>query len=74
MVSTHTSSRGMTWELGGEDIYITITNTNTNNNDYRNIDYVIVDLSHQEQNKVTYLTNLPLFIKLIKFLKHILYI
>ena len=73
MVSTHTSSRGMKWELGGEDIYITNTNNN-NNNDYRNIDYVIVDLSHQEQNKVTYLTNLPLFIKLIKFLKHILYI
>ena len=40
MVSTHTSSRGILWELGGEDIYIY-------NYKYRNIEYVIVELPGQ---------------------------
>ena len=35
MVSTHTSSKGILWELGGEDIYINTykyKSTNNNNN------------------------------------------
>jgi hypothetical protein len=79
MVSTHTSSRGISWELGGEDMYISNDNDNDNANANANsnttqLDYVIVELSVYQKINNTYLIKLPLLLKLLNFLKTILYI
>ena len=84
MVSTHTSSRGILWKLGDEDIdtytytYKSNTNTNTNtNNNSITIDYDIVELplyTNYNYNDKTNFVNLPFLVKLVKFIKNILYI
>lgn len=76
MVSTHTSSRGILWELGGEDIYKSTTTTFiTTTNKSTHLDYVIIDLQPQHiqhiHNDTKYIRRLPLFIKLVNFIKNI---
>jgi len=63
MVSTHISSRGLIWQLGGEE-------PNTKE------DYVIVTMTTQmNQSQPIVCANKTTFIKnLINFIKHILYI
>ena len=64
MVSTHISSKGLIWQLGGEDFII-------------KEDYVIVTMPtqlHHSQTIVNLNTNKTTFIKsLIHFIKYILY-
>ena len=87
MVSTHTSSRGILWVLGGEDIdnykdnYKDNFNTNTNTNNSINIEYNMVKLpehnhdnDNNNNNDKKNFENLPFLDKLVTFIKYILYI
>ena len=72
MVSIHTSSRGILWKLGGEDIDIYKYNYNNNS---INIDYVIVELpDHKKHTDKKTFANSPFLVKLLEFFKNILYI
>jgi hypothetical protein len=75
MVSIHTSSRGISWELGGADIYKSTISTITTTNNSLHLDYVIIDLPQRRHNDndndTKYQKRLPLINKLVNFIKNI---
>lgn len=66
MVSTHISSRGLTWQLGDKDIIL----TNTNNSNIENEVFIVqipeqMNISTLKTNQTTLLYNLIYYLKYI---------
>ena len=74
MVSTHLSSHGIVWFLGGKDLITSNTNTNTNTNTQtkKSLDYVIVEIPEQQTKSIKGKPNKSMFDGLIYFINYIL--